>query len=110
MVDQDLLDATNLNHHFSKESDSEKMLESFRYLSESDPNFQGASNFVVEQQLPRSSSVLRNGYRKVKASNDHEGSGKQNGTPQEGRPSESSDAMSLQEKSSKRCHQKTISH
>jgi hypothetical protein len=39
MVDQDLLDATNFNHHSSKESDNEEMPKSFGYLSESDPNF-----------------------------------------------------------------------
>jgi hypothetical protein len=64
------------------------MPRSFGYLSESDPNFQGALEFVIGQQLPRSSSVLRNGSRKVKASNDHEGFGEQNRTPQEGRPLE----------------------
>jgi hypothetical protein len=67
------------------------MPKSFGYLSESDPNFQEALEFVIGQQLPRCSSVLRNGSRKVKASNDYEGSGEQNGTPQEGRPLESSD-------------------
>jgi hypothetical protein len=67
MVDQDLLDATNLNHYSSKESDNEEMPRSFGYLSKSDPNFQGALEFVMEQQLPKSSSVLRNGSRKEKA-------------------------------------------
>jgi hypothetical protein len=87
----------NLNHHSSKESDKEEMPKSFGYLSKSDPNFQGALEFVMEQQLPRSSSVRRNGSRKVKASNDHEGSGEQNRTPQEGRPLESSDDESTRE-------------
>jgi hypothetical protein len=97
MVDQNLLDATDLNHHSSKESDNEEMPKIFGYLSESDPNFQGALKFVMGQQLPRSSSVLRNGSRKVKDSNDHEGSEEQNGTPQEGRPLESSDDESTRE-------------
>jgi hypothetical protein len=97
MVDQDLLDATNLNHHSNKESDNEEMPKSFGYLSEGDPNFQGALEFVMEKQLSRSSSVLRNGSKKEKASDDHEGSGEQSGTPQEGRPLESSDDESTRE-------------
>jgi hypothetical protein len=97
MVDQDLMDATNLNHHSNKESDNEEMPKSFGYLSEGDPNFQGASmEFVMEKQLPKSSSVLRNGSKKEKAS-DHEGSGEQSETPQEGRPLESFDDESTRE-------------
>jgi hypothetical protein len=96
MVDQDLLDATNLNHYSSKKSDNEEMPKTFGYLSEEDPNFQGALEFVMEKQLPRSSSVLRNGSKKEKAS-DHEGSGEQSGMPQEGRPLESSDDESTRE-------------
>jgi hypothetical protein len=96
VVDQDLLDANNLNHHSNRESDNEEMPKSFGYLSEGDPNFQGALEFVMEKQLPRSSSVLRNGSKKEKAS-DHEGSGEQSGTPQEGRPLESSDDESTRE-------------
>jgi hypothetical protein len=72
------------------------MPKSFGYLSEGDPNFQGALEFVMKKQLPRSSSVLRNGSKKEKAS-DHEGSGEQSGTPQEGRPLESSDDESTRE-------------
>jgi hypothetical protein len=97
MVDQDLLDATNLNHHFNKESDNEETPKSFGYLSEGDPNFQGALEFVMKKQLSRSSSVLRKGSKKEKASDDHEGFGEQSGTPQEGRPLESSDDESTRE-------------
>jgi hypothetical protein len=96
MVDQDLLDATNLNHYSNKESDHEEMPKSFWYLSEGDPNFQGAVEFVMEKQLPKSSSVLSNGSKKEKAS-DHEDSGEQSGTPQEGRPLESSNDESTRE-------------
>ena len=88
VVDQDLLDATNLNHHSSEKSDNEKMPESFGYLSEGDPDFQGTVEFVMEKQLPRNSSVLRNGSERRENASDHEEFGSE--TPQEGRPIESS--------------------
>jgi hypothetical protein len=34
VIDEDLLDATDLSHHSSKESDKEEMPQSFGYLSE----------------------------------------------------------------------------
>jgi hypothetical protein len=42
-----LLDAIDLSHHSSKESDKEEMPQSFGYLSEEDPNFQGSLEFVA---------------------------------------------------------------
>jgi hypothetical protein len=88
MVDQDSLDATDLNHHSSKESDNEEMPESFGYLSYQDPNFQGAWEFMMEKQLPRSRSMLGNGSgEEEKSANNHKESGESE-TPQEGRPSE----------------------
>jgi hypothetical protein len=47
VIDQDLLDATDLSHHSIKGSDKEDMPESFGYLSEGDPIFQGSSEFVT---------------------------------------------------------------
>jgi hypothetical protein len=81
MVDQGFVDATNLNHYSSKESDNEEMPTSFAYLSEGYPIFQGALEFVMEKQLPRRGSMLRTGSKRVYAS-DHEASGEQSGTPQ----------------------------
>jgi hypothetical protein len=86
VIDQDLLDATDLSHHSIKGSDKEDMLESFGYLSEGDPNFQGSLEFVTKKQLSRSHSMVKDGSRGESA-NDHKASGDSE-TPQEGRPSE----------------------
>jgi hypothetical protein len=85
------------------------MPKSFGYLSEGDPNFHGALKFVMEKQPPRRGSMLRNGSRRVCAS-DHEAAGEQSGTPQEGRPLEVSDDESREILGSTRCQQETISH
>jgi hypothetical protein len=86
VVGKDLLDATSLNHHSNEEPDKEEMPESFGYLSERSPNYQGALEFVTKKQLPGSRSMLVNGSGRVSA-NDHKDFGDSE-TPQEGRPSE----------------------
>jgi hypothetical protein len=86
VIDQDLLDATSLNHHSIKELDKEDMPESFRYLSEGDPNFQGSLEFVTKKQLSRSHNMLRDGSGEESA-NDHKVS-EDSETAHEGRPSE----------------------
>jgi hypothetical protein len=48
VIDEDLLDATDLSHHSSKESDKEEMPQSFDYLSEEDPNFKEVWNLWQE--------------------------------------------------------------
>jgi hypothetical protein len=61
VIDQDLLDATDLSHHSIKESGKEKMPKSFGYLSEGEPNFQENLEFVTKKQLSRSHSMLKDG-------------------------------------------------
>jgi hypothetical protein len=64
----------------------------------------------MEKQLPRSRSMLGNGSgEEEKSANNHKESG-ESGTPQEGRPSEPCELMSLQERSSNRCRQETKFH
>jgi hypothetical protein len=86
VIDQDLLDATDLSHHSIKESGKEEMPKSFRYLFEGDPNFQGSLEFVTKKQLSGSHNMLKDGSRE-KSANDHRVSGDSE-TPQEGRPLE----------------------
>jgi hypothetical protein len=86
VTDQDSLDVTDLSHYSIKESDKQDMPESFGYLSEGDPNYQGTLEFVMKKQLPRSRSMLGNGSGEESA-NDHKDSGESE-MPQEGRPSE----------------------
>jgi hypothetical protein len=86
VTDQDSLDATDLSHYSIEESDKQDMPESFGYLSEGDPNYQGTLELVMKKQLPRSRSMLGNGSGE-KSANDHKDSGESE-TPQEGRPSE----------------------
>jgi hypothetical protein len=86
VINQDLMDATDLSHHSIKESGKEEMPEILGYLSEGDPNFQGSLEFVTKKQLSGSHSMLKDGSGEESA-NDHKVSG-DSMTPQEGRPSE----------------------
>jgi hypothetical protein len=86
VIDQDLSDATDLSHHSIKGSGKEEMPESFGYLSEGDPNFQGSLESVTKKQLSGSHSTLKDGSGEESA-NDHKVSGDSK-TPQEGRTSE----------------------
>jgi hypothetical protein len=97
VIDQDLLDATDLSHHSSKESDKEEMPQSFGYLSEEDPNFQGSLEFVAGKQLSRQkNSVLGDGSGEEKESAiDHEVSG-ESGMSHEGHSSDSFDDESTE--------------
>jgi hypothetical protein len=96
-IDQDLLDAIDLGHHSSKELDKEEMPQSFGYLSEEDPNFQGNPEFVAGKQLSRQkNSVLGDGYGEKKGSAiDHEVSG-ESSMSQEGHSSDSFDDESTE--------------
>jgi hypothetical protein len=62
VISEDFLDATDPNHDPSDKSDSLEMPESFGYLSEGDPKFQGVLEFVMPEQEKR--SVLENGSEK----------------------------------------------
>jgi hypothetical protein len=89
---EESLDATDFTYDPSNKSDREEMLESFGYLSESDPNFQGVLEFVMSAQLPESRSV--SGNRSEKNKNEEEESAmpirtlEDSDMPQEGHPSE----------------------
>jgi hypothetical protein len=83
------------------------MPESFGYLSEEDPNFQGSLEFVTKKQLSRSHSMLRDGSGEESA-NDHKVSGDSE-TPLEGRPSEPFGDESTREVLNT-LHQERISH
>jgi hypothetical protein len=63
---EESLDATDFSYDPRNKSDREEMPESFGYLSESDPNFQGVLEFVMSAQLPESRSVSGNGSEKNK--------------------------------------------
>jgi hypothetical protein len=60
-INEDLLDATDLDHDPSGKSDNLKMPEGFGYLSEGDLNFQGVLEFVMPRRLQTKRSMLRNG-------------------------------------------------
>jgi hypothetical protein len=96
-IDQELLDATDFSHHFSEELDKEGMPQSFGYLSEEDPNFQGCLEFVAGEQPSRQkNSVLVDGSGEKKESTiDHEVSG-ESSMSQEGHSSDSFDDESTE--------------
>ena len=64
MISEDSLDATNSNHDPSNKSDNLEMPESFGYLSEGDPNYQGVLEFVMPERLPEKRSMLRKRIRR----------------------------------------------
>jgi hypothetical protein len=76
----------------SNKSDREEMPETFGYLSESDPNFQGVLEFVMSAQLPESRSVSGNGSEKNKDEEEESAMPirtlEDSEMPQEGHPSE----------------------
>jgi hypothetical protein len=63
---EELLDATDFGQDPSDKRDSVEMPESFGYLSECDPNFQGVLKFVMNGQLQEKRSVPKNGSKKNK--------------------------------------------
>jgi hypothetical protein len=96
-IDQDLLDAIDLSHYSSKESDKEEMPQSFGYLSEEDPNFQGSLEFVAGKQLSKQkNSVLGDGSREKKESAINHEVSEESGMSQEGHSSDSFDDVSTE--------------
>jgi hypothetical protein len=82
------LDATDFSHDPSDKSDREEMPESFGYLSEGDPNYQGILEFVMPVPLQEIRSVLENGSKEEKESARPIRNLEESEMPQEGHPSD----------------------
>jgi hypothetical protein len=85
---EESLDAMDFSHDPSDKSDREEMPESFGYLSEGDPNYQGVLEFVMPVPLPETRSVLGNGSKEEKESARPIRNLEESEMPQEGHPSD----------------------
>jgi hypothetical protein len=85
---EESLDAMDFSHDPSNKSDREEMPESFGYLSEGDPNYQGVLEFVMPVPLQEIRSKLENGSKEEKESARPIRNLEEREMPQEGHPSD----------------------
>jgi hypothetical protein len=85
---EESLDAMDFSHDPSDKSDRKEMPESFWYLSEGDPNYQGVLEFVMPVSLQEIRSELENGSEEEKESARPIRNLEESELPQEGHPSD----------------------
>jgi hypothetical protein len=83
---EESLDAMDFSHDPWNQSDREEMPESFGYLSEGDPNYQGVLEFVMLVPLQKIRSELENGYEEERESARPIRNLEESEMPQEGHP------------------------